>query len=178
MGYSVYTSMQAFRPLLVFLVSAIPSLSATFGTPVASPEPFADIALDATRHQLYLVNTASNEIDVFSTQTNPPRQTASIKTESTPLSIAMSRSGQYLYVTCYAASALDVIDLSSVNFPIQSITLAAKPEGVAVGFNEKVLISTIGTGTGQDILITYDPTVDLSKALTSVVVAPSAPTTP
>ncbi len=173
--------MQALRPLLVLVLSAIPSVSATFGTPVtdpANPVTFADIALDEARQQLYVVNTAANEIEVYSTRTKPPKQTASIQTEATPLSIAMSRSGQYLYVTCYNASALDVIDLSSPAYATQSITLAARPEGVAVGFNEKVLISTIGTGNGRDVLITYDPTVAASKALSSVPVVPSAPNTP
>jgi uncharacterized protein (TIGR03437 family) len=86
-----------------------------------------------------------------------------------------------LYVVCYDASALDIIDLTTATFSTRSVTLAAKPEGVAVGLDanglEHVLITTIGTGIGQDILITYDPNVDASLALATVLVTPPAPTT-
>ena len=58
------------------------------------------------------------------------------------------------------------------------MSLGANPEGVAVGSNELVLISTIGTGTGQAVLTTYNPSASASSALQAIVVAPSAPTTP
>ena len=48
----------------------------------------------------------------------------------------MSRSGKFLYVACYDASTLDIIDLTSATFSKTSVSLAAKPEGVAVGYNE------------------------------------------
>ena len=166
------------RPLWILLLSALPSFAATFGTVVSHAQPLADLALDEARKRLYVVNTASNQVEVYSTTTNPPRQAAVIKTDATPLAAAMSRSGRYLYVVCYSASALDIIDLNSATFATQSVTLAASPEAVAVGFNEKVLISTIGTGTGQDVLITYDPTTDVSHALQAVVIAPAAPSAP
>jgi len=170
--------MYAFRPLLVFFFSVFPSVAATFGTVVAHPQPLADLVIDEARKRLYVVNTASNQVEVYATNTNPPRQTNVIKTDSVPLAIAMSRSGNLLYVACYSASSLDVIDLTSSTFASRSITLAASPEGLAVGFNEKVLISTIGTGAGQDILITFDPTVAASQALGTVVIAPPAPSAP
>ena len=39
------------------------------------------------------------------------------------------------------------------------MTLPAKPEGVAVAADERVLISTTGSGTGgtADLLLIYDP---------------------
>ena len=169
--------MRVSRAPWLFL-SALPCFAATFGTVVPHAQPLADLVIDESRRRLYVVNTASNQVEVYATNVNPPRQTNIVKTEATPLAIAMSRSGRYLYVACYDASSLDVIDLNSATFAITSVTLAAKPEGVAVGFNEKVLISTIGTGTGADILITYDPTVDASKALAAVTVTPPAPVTP
>src|SRR6516165_5014246 len=147
----------------LFFLSALPCLAATFGTVVPHAQPLADLAIDEARRRLYVVNTASNQVEVYATSVSPPRQTNIVKTEATPLAIAMSRSGRYLYVACYAASALDVIDLSTTSFAIRSVTRAAKPQGLAVGFTEQVLISTIGSGTGQDVLITYDPTVDASK---------------
>lgn len=170
--------MFAFRPLLFLFFLTLPSFGATFGTVVAHAQPLADLALDEARKRLYVVNTASNQVEVYSTSTNPPRLSSTIATDSTPLAIAISPSGRALYVACYGASALDIIDLTSATFSSRSVTLGASPQGVAVGFNEKVLISTIGTGTGQDILITYDPTADAAYALQAVVIAPPAPSVP
>lgn len=170
--------MSVFRPLFLLFLCSAPSLGATFGTVVAHAQPLADLALDEARKRLYVVNTASSQVEVYSTATNPPRVTNTIRTDSTPLAIAMSRSGKSLYVACYGASSLDIIDLTSSSFASKSVTLAASPEGVAVGFNEKVLISTIGTGTGQDVLITYDPTTDATHALQAIVIAPTAPSAP
>ena len=170
--------MLGFRPLCVLLLAASPCISATFGTVVPHAQSLADLVLDEARKRLYVVNTASNQVEVYNTATNPPRQTNIVKTDAVPLAAALSRSGKSLYVACYGASALDIIDLSSATFSTKSITLAASPEGIAVGFNEKVLISTIGTGIGQDVLITYDPTVAASQALGVVVIAPAAPAAP
>ena len=164
--------------VILSLLSALPCLAATFGTVVPHAQPLADLVIDEARRRLYVVNTASNQVEVYATNVNPPRLTNTIKTEATPLAVAMSRSGRSLYVACYDASSLDVIDLTSNTFSTRSVALAAKPQGVAVGFNEKVLISTIGTGTGADVLITYDPTVDASKALAAVTVTPPAPVAP
>jgi uncharacterized protein (TIGR03437 family) len=163
-------------PLL--LLSALPCFAATYGTVVSHPQPLADLVIDEARRRLYVVNTASNQVEVYATNVNPPRQTNIIKTEATPLAVAMSRSGRYLYVACYDASALDVVDLSTTTFTTRSVTLSAKPQGLAVGFNEKVLISTIGTGTGANVLVTYDPTVDASQALAAITVTPPAPVAP
>jgi len=168
----------------VFLLGALPSLAATFGTVVPHAQPLADLVVDEARRRLYVVNTASNQVEVYATNVNPPRQTNIIKTEATPLAVALSRptgnpaTSRFLYVVCYDASSLDVIDLNTTNFATRSVTLAAKPQGLAVGFNDKVLISTIGTGIGQDVLVTYDPTVDASKALSVVTIAPPAPIAP
>src|SRR4051812_6090468 len=137
----------SFLRVPVFLLAALPCLAATFGTVVPHAQPLADLALDEARRRLYVVNTAANAVEVFSTTTNPPRLTNTVKTDSTPLAIAMSRTGRYLYVACYGASSLEIIDLSATAFTTRSVMLPASPEAVAVGFNEKVLISTIGTGT-------------------------------
>src|SRR6185295_5587981 len=142
--------MSVLRPLL-FVFSALPCLAATFGTVVPHAQPLADIAIDEARRRLYVLNTASNQVEVYATNVNPPRQTNVIKTEATPLSLAMSRSGRFLYVACYDASSLNIIDLSSATFSSRSVTLSAKPQAVAVGLDEKVLISTIGTGVGANV---------------------------
>ncbi|HLK64047.1 MAG TPA: hypothetical protein VKU19_11440 [Bryobacteraceae bacterium] len=170
--------MSLLRPLVLGFLLVTPCFGATFGTVVAHAQPLADLAIDEARKRLYLVNTASNQVEVFTTGTNPPKLSTTIATDSTPLAIAISPSGKALYVACYGASALDVVDLTSANFTTRRITLAASPEGVAVGFNEKVLVSTIGTGNGQDVLVTYDPTADAAHALQAIAIAPGAPSAP
>ena len=116
MGYSGLTQMSVVRALSVLLITFLPSYAATFGTVVAHPQPLADLALDEARKRLYVVNTAQNTVEVYSTTTNPPRLTNSIKTDATPLSIAMARSGRFLYAACYGASSLEIIDLFDVLF--------------------------------------------------------------
>src|ERR1035441_8959379 len=156
LGYSGLP-MSVLRPLLVCVLSALPSWSATFGTVVAHPQSLADLVLDEARKRIYLVDTYSNQVDVYSTASNPPALITTINTDATPLAVAMSRSGKSLYVACYTASTLDIFDLTSAAFSKTSVSLGANPEGVAVGSNEVVLISTIGTGTGQAVLTTYNP---------------------
>jgi DNA-binding beta-propeller fold protein YncE len=114
----------------VCILTVLPSLGATFGTVVPHTLPVADLVLDEARKRVYLVNTYENQVDVYSTATNPPSSSTSVKTSATPLAIAMSRSGKFLYVACYDASTLDIIDLTSASFSKTSVTLAAKPEGV------------------------------------------------
>src|SRR5690349_5107022 len=147
----------------VFLLSALPCIAATFGTVVPHAQPLADLAIDEARRRLYVVNTASNAIEVYATNVSPPRLTNTIKTEATPLAIAMSRSGRYLYVACYDASALDIIDLSTANFATRSVTLAPNPQAAPAAINEKPLTRTTATATAKDVRTPYDPTADASK---------------
>jgi uncharacterized protein (TIGR03437 family) len=170
--------MPLLRALAILAIAILPSSAATFGTVVTHTQPIADLQLDEARRRLYVLNTAASSVEVYSTTTNPPRLTNTVKTDSTPLSIALSRSGRYLYVACYASSSLDIIDLSSTNFSSRSVTLPASPQAVAVGFNETVLISTIGTGTGQSVLLTFNPAADAAHALNAIPIAPPAPAAP
>src|SRR3954447_15525186 len=125
--------MSVLRALVVLALLTVPLPAATFGTVVPHPQPLADLALDEARRRLYVVNTAANAVEVYSTTTNPPRLTNTVKTDSIPLSIAMSRSGRFLYVACYGASSLEIIDVSTASFSTRSVTLPASPEAVAVG---------------------------------------------
>jgi uncharacterized protein (TIGR03437 family) len=174
----VQSQMPLLRALVVLAIAILPSSAATFGTVVTHTQPIADLQLDEARRRLYVLNTAANTVEVYSTTTNPPRLTNTVKTDSTPLSIAMSRSGRFLYVACYAASSLQIVDLSTTTFTSRSVTLPASPEAVAVGFNETVLISTIGTGVGQSVLLTFNPAADAAHALNSIPIAPPAPAAP
>ena len=132
--------MIAMRNLLVgglSLLLGLASLSAaTFGTVVPLIGGASDLVLDETRNRLYLLNSPQNRVEVYSVQQR--RLLDPITTSAQPLSAAMSLSGKFLYVTSYAGSTLDVIDLDS-SITISRINLPAAPEGVAVGGDDRVL---------------------------------------
>ncbi len=171
------TRMPQIRRLLSVLFFCSNIFAATFGTVVPVIGGASDIVLDEGRKQLYLVNTSKNQIEVYSTAQrkllNP------IKTDGTPLAAALSRSGKFLYVASRDASALDVIDLTALNV-VSRVSLPAQPEGVAVGNDERVLISTIGSGAGNtaNVLLIYDPAAQGSPALAPVPVMPPPPLSP
>src|SRR3984893_13645144 len=101
--------MRLARSFAAFLLAASPLLPATFGTVVAAGASYSDIVLDEARSRLYLVNSNTNRIDIYGI-----RQRAfqtPIATDMQPLSAAISPDGRFLYVTSYASSLLDVIDL-------------------------------------------------------------------
>src|SRR5262249_55814759 len=146
-------------------------LSATFGTAVPLVGGATDIVLDEARRQLYLVNSAQARIEVYSIAQR--RFLTPIPTDTTPISAALSRSGKLLYVTSYDASALNIVDLDAAQV-VNRVTLPAKPEGVAVGNDERVLISTIGSGTGNlsNVLLLYDPNAQNSSPVMNIAVTP------
>jgi len=163
---------------VLFLLCALSAHAATFGKVVPLLGGAADIVLDETRNQLYLTSSTENYVQVYSIA----KQTflTPVPTDSTPLSAAISRSGTNLYVACYNSQVLDVINLNTLTVTAQ-INLPAKPEGVAVGSDERVLISTTGNG-GADLLLIYNPSPTAATSLTSIVIAPAttpvAPTFP
>ena len=173
-----------FTGSLAFLVlSALPVFSATFGTVVTSSGAvsYSDVVLDEPRQRLYLVATAANRVDVYSLQSHS--FLSPIRTDSEPVSVALSWPGsnnqsQYLYITAYGASQLDIVDLTKSTLAVNAkIALPAGPEGVAVGNDGRVLISTVGNG-GQNVLLIYDPSQPSASALSNVAIAPTAPTPP
>src|ERR1035441_4670121 len=170
--------MSAFRPLLLVL-SALPCLAATFGTAVPHTPALGDLVIDEARKRLYVVDPLSSTVDVYDTTrlTTASKPISTIKTDLTPLSLAISpervpAQPHSLYVACYDGSTLDIIDLTSANYSSVSKQLDAKPQGVAVGYNGVVLITTVGTGTGAEVLTTYDPATGKTQGLA---VAPPAP---
>src|ERR1044072_7051228 len=102
-----------------------------------------------------------------------PSLPSRVTTGDVPLAMAVSPSGHELYVVNYGSSTLQIIDITPATVPTtqRTVTLPAAPpppptrppappaapQAVAVGFSGQVLISPIGTGTGQSILLTYDP---------------------
>ena len=162
--------------LLIFGLCVLGARGATFGTRVAVLGGAADIVLDEARGRIYLTQSLQNVVQVYSLQ----QQTflTPIPTDQTPLSAALSSDGNFLYVTCYNSSTLDVIDLNALAVTA-NVALPAKPEGVAAGNDGRVLLTTSGNGTGatSNLLLLYDPTVT-PATLASISLAPSAPTPP
>jgi uncharacterized protein (TIGR03437 family) len=156
----------------------MPAFCATFGTVVTGSggASYSDILLDERHQNIYLVNSSANKIDVYSLQAKT--FSASIKTDTQPVSVALSPDGKTLYATAYSSSVLDVVDLTQSTLAVSSkVSLPASPEGVAVGGDGRVLISTVGN-SGSNVLLVYDPTQPTGKNLSNVPVTPAAPTPP
>jgi uncharacterized protein (TIGR03437 family) len=173
--------MRLVRALLALLCLVYPGQAATFGTVVNITGGASDLVLDDGRGLLYLVRPAPyNRIDVFSVTQR--RVLSSVLTDALPLAAALSRDGSLLYVTCHDGSSLNIVD-TRANPPavVRKISLPAKPEGVAVGTDGRVLITTIGSGANNllNTLLIYDPSVtDSSRVLLTVPVATPPPLPP
>ncbi len=163
--------------MAVLFVSGASLHAATFGKIVPLLGGGGDIVLDEPHSRLYLTSTATNQLQVYSLAQN--KFLSAITTDSEPMAAAMSRSGKFLYVTCYADSVVDVIDLTALTVT-NRISLPSKPEGIAVAADERVLISTTGNGTTTitNILLLYDPSPNAAAPLTSLAVTPVAPLAP
>ncbi len=144
----------------------------------------ADLVLDEARGRLYLVNTGQRRVEVYSTSQR--RFLAAVSTDATPMSAAMSSDGTTLYVTCFDGSSLNVIDITG-NQPVvrRSVSLPAKPEGVAVGRTsdglDRVLLTTIGTGQNNtaNVLLVFDPGAEGdTSSIQNVLVTPPPPASP
>ncbi len=146
---------------------------ATFGNRIPAPGNLIDIVLDEARQRLYLVNFANNRVEVYSI---PERQFLSpIGVGVQPVSAALTPDGQYLYVTNFGGSSLSVIDLALGGAVTSTVNLVAPPEGVAVGFDGRVLITTLGTGPANNqtnTLLIFDPAQTGPAQITAVAVPP------
>ena len=58
------------------------SAAATFGTIIPHAQPLSDIVVDEVNRRLFVLSTASNQVEVYATTTNPPRLTNIIKTRT------------------------------------------------------------------------------------------------
>jgi YVTN family beta-propeller protein len=154
-------------------LSAQVTTAATFGMVVPLGGTPSDIVMDEARQQLYLVNSAKNRIDIFSMKSQAVTQSIGVGTA--PLAAALSMDGAYLYVTNSKSSTLSVISMAGLGGPtvIQTVTLPAVPEGVAVGADGRALIGTQGTNS----LLIFDQTQVAGAQLTPVS-TPPPPSTP
>lgn len=148
---------------------------ATFGEVIPLGGTPSDIVLDETRQRLYLVNANANRVDVYSYKDQA--LVGSIAVGRSPMSAAMSPDNAYLYVADNLGATLTIIDLGA-NSVQQTISLPARPEGVAVGSDGRVLISTQGTGVGNqaNTLLIYDRNQAVSQQVIAVQHAPPPPT--
>jgi uncharacterized protein (TIGR03437 family) len=155
--------------------------AATIGTVINITGGASDLVLDNNRNLLYLVRSEPyNRIDIFSTTQR--RIIASIPVDINPLAAALSPDGSFLYITCHGASSLNIMDTRPATPIVASkVSLPARPEGVAVGGDGRVLITTIGSGAGNllNTMLVYDPAVtEMGASLSTVPVAPPPPLPP
>ncbi|MBI4908602.1 MAG: hypothetical protein HY820_33590 [Acidobacteria bacterium] len=131
--------------------------------------------LDEPRGRLYLVNSAANRVDIF--DYNEQAVVGSYPTGTTPLAAAMSMEGDYLYITNNGTATITVIDLE-LGGVVQTVSLPAKPEGIEVGVDGRVLISTGGTGTNNtnNTLLLFDRTQTSQNQVQPVQFPPPPPT--
>ena len=165
------------RIALAILAFASCSFAATFGSVVPLVGGASDLVLDESRGRIYLVNTSQSRIEVYSIAQR--RFLTPVRTDATPLSAAISRNNKVLYVASYDGSSLNTIDLETLTI-LSRVSLPVRPEGIAVGGDERVLISTIGSGAGnsQNVLLIYDPNALASGSVSAVAIAPPAPQLP
>ena len=151
------------------------TVGATFGDVVRLGYTPSDIILDESRECLYLVNTNGNRVDIYSYRDKG--LVSWIPVGNTPLAAATSMDNAWLYVTNNLSATLSVIDLGTRSV-VQTVTLAARPEGVAVGNDGRVLITTQGTGVGSasNTLLIFDRTQQISFQVQPVQVPPPAAT--
>src|SRR5258705_5231522 len=136
----------------------------------------SELSMAYPRGRLALPNGTLTRVAVHITA--PRTFRAPIRTGTRPLAGAMSRDGKFLYVTSYDQASLNVIDLDRA-VVTRRVTLPANPEGVAVGIDGRALITTIGTGVGNQLhtLLAFDPNAAHVADVTAVplAVSPASP---
>ena len=150
--------------------------SATFGSVISLGGTPSDIVLDEQHGRLYLVNANANRVDVYDYVNQ--RKLSPVAVGSRPLAAAMSMDSTYLYVSNNGSSTISVIDLRSTSL-IQTVTVPARPEGIEVGADGRVLVSTQGSGTNNlnNTLLIFDRTQPLGQQVLPVQFPPP-PATP
>ena len=103
---------------------------ATFGSVINLGGTPSDLVIDELRGRMYSVNSTANRIDVISL--GERKVMKSIVVGNFPLAAALAPDSAFLYVTNTQSASLSVIDLGSDSV-INTVSLPAKPEGVAAG---------------------------------------------
>jgi len=154
--------------------------SATFGELISLGGTPSDIVLDESRQRLYLVNSPGSRVDVY--DYSGKALLGSIGVGQAPLAAAMSMDSAFLYVTNHDSSSLSVINLGSSGLGslTNTVALPAKPQGVEVGADGRVLICTDGSGTSSlaNTLLIFDGSQASQNQVLAVPFAPPAATPP
>ncbi len=156
-------------------VSLAQSTGATFGDVIRLGGTPSDIVLDESRGRLYLVNSNTNQVNVYDYVNN--NLVSSLYVGTTPVAAAISMDSQYLYVSNNGSATLSVIDLTRLQV-IQTVSLPANPEGVEVGSDGRALITVEGSSTSTSItsLYLFDVTATTGQQLTTIQFSPPPPT--
>jgi hypothetical protein len=127
----------------------------------------SDIVLDEDRGRLYLGMSTANRVNIY--KYREQKTAGSLQTGTFPLSAAMSMGGSYLYVTNTQSSSLTVTSLAN-DYVLETVSLPARPEGVATGVDGRVVITTQGTGTNNALttLLIYDRNQVQAQQITPV----------
>ena len=152
---------------------------ATFGNLISLGGTPSDIVLDESRQRLYLVNSSGNRVDIydFAGQT----MIGMIGVGQNPLAAAMSLDKAFLYVTNHDDSTLTVLNLTGASATVvNTVSLPAKPQGVEVGADGRVLICTDGSGTNSlsNTLLLFDAAQAAGNQVLPVAFPPPPPTPP
>src|SRR5215467_8263480 len=154
--------------------------SATFAEVIPLGQTPSDIVLDESRHRLYLVNAPGNRVDVYDYSANAVAGSFSVG--QNPLGAAISMDSAFLYVANHDSSSLSVIGLdgATLGSVVNTVSLPAKPQGVEVGSDGRVLIATDGSGTSStaNTLLLFDGRQTLANQVLAVPFAPAAATPP
>ena len=144
---------------------------ATFGKVVNLGGEPRDIVLDELRGRLYLVNANANRVEIYDYRASQIVKLIPVGTF--PNAGAISPDGSTLWVTNVQSGSMTQIDLGTDTVR-GTVSLPARPEGVAVGADGRVLITTQGTGVNasSNTLLLYDPRQDAGLQITAV---PSPP---
>ena len=145
---------------------------ASFGSVVNLGGTPSDIVLDEARGRIYTVNSTANRIDVLSLSER--KLMKSITVGNFPLAASLAPDHAFLYVSNTQSASLSVIDLGSDSV-INTVSLPAKPEGVSVGADGRVLVTTQGTGANNALntLLLFDRTQGSGQQIFSI---PNPPT--
>ncbi len=149
---------------------------ASFGKIVPLTGQPGDIVLDESRNLLYAVNSGANRVYIYNYVTG--QEVGAIEAGPFPSAAAISMDSQFLYVTNVAGASLTVIDLDGPRV-VTNVSLPSRPEGVEVGFDGRVLITTQGWGANNSLnqLLIYDRRQEAGLQLIPVS-APPPITTP
>jgi uncharacterized protein (TIGR03437 family) len=144
--------------------------AATIGTVVPVLGQVSDLIYDSSRNLVYVANSTRNDVEVYNVATN--QMTASIQTDLTPASLAMSPDGNTLYVANIGSLSINSINLTNLQV-ITGYGLNSAPNAIAVGSDGMVLI-LLANGTLQRL----DPTVPGGRIVTVPIVSPASPVVP